>query len=165
MFILFFIFIYAVSFQVITELATSPTIIGAIEERFDTKNVPGETHNCNKTTFVTDSLNGSQTCALELPEENALCMVELHESNKKDHVSQAENVNISMDDSSITSDIAHKFYDKSCTECHIRRRDPTPCELTMCLHALSYKVRRNEALCFIEWFLLVLLFLLLKSYT
>lgn len=33
-----------------------------------------------------------------------------------------------------------QYYDKDCTECHIIRRDPTPSELTMCLHALSYKV-------------------------
>lgn len=31
-------------------------------------------------------------------------------------------------------------YDKDCSECHMKRRDPTPSELTMCLHALSYKV-------------------------
>ena len=33
-----------------------------------------------------------------------------------------------------------QYYDKDCSECHIVRRDPTPDELTMCLHALSYKV-------------------------
>lgn len=27
-----------------------------------------------------------------------------------------------------------------CTECQIHRRDPTPAELTMCLHAALYKV-------------------------
>ena len=28
-----------------------------------------------------------------------------------------------------------------CTECQVTRRDPTPAELTMCLHAAVYKVR------------------------
>nr|XP_058964070.1 pseudouridylate synthase RPUSD2-like isoform X2 [Pocillopora verrucosa] len=31
------------------------------------------------------------------------------------------------------------YYDKDCSECQIQRRDPTSDELTMCLHALSYK--------------------------
>ena len=30
--------------------------------------------------------------------------------------------------------------DPGCTECQINRRDPTPAELTMCLHAAVYKV-------------------------
>lgn len=33
-----------------------------------------------------------------------------------------------------------QYYDKDCSECQIQRRDPTSDELTMCLHALSYKV-------------------------
>ena len=33
-----------------------------------------------------------------------------------------------------------QYYDKDCSECHIVRKDPTPNELTMCLHALCYKV-------------------------
>lgn len=36
-------------------------------------------------------------------------------------------------------------YDKDCSECRIQRRDPTPDELTMCLHALSYKVTYSNA--------------------
>lgn len=32
-----------------------------------------------------------------------------------------------------------KYYDQDCSECHITRRDPTASELSMCLHALSYK--------------------------
>ena len=32
-------------------------------------------------------------------------------------------------------------YDAECSECRITRRDPSPAELTMYLHALSYKVR------------------------
>ncbi|XP_068725701.1 pseudouridylate synthase RPUSD2-like [Montipora capricornis] len=32
-----------------------------------------------------------------------------------------------------------QYYDKGCSECHVNRRDPTPSELTMYLHALSYK--------------------------
>ena len=49
-----------------------------------------------------------------------------------------------------------KYYDQDCSECHITRRDPTPSELTMCLHALSYKASTlvynlemyiNERLC------------------
>lgn len=31
------------------------------------------------------------------------------------------------------------YYDEDCSECQIQRRDPTSDELTMCLHALSYK--------------------------
>ena len=34
-----------------------------------------------------------------------------------------------------------EYYDQECSECQIKRRDPTPNELMMCLHALSYKVR------------------------
>ena len=36
-----------------------------------------------------------------------------------------------------------QYYDKGCSECHVNRRDPTPSELTMYLHALSYKVRNG----------------------
>ena len=36
---------------------------------------------------------------------------------------------------------SEEYYDQECSECQIKRRDPTPNELSMCLHALSYKVR------------------------
>ena len=32
-------------------------------------------------------------------------------------------------------------YGKNCTECKIKRSDPTPEQLNMCLHAAVYKVR------------------------
>ena len=34
----------------------------------------------------------------------------------------------------------NQYHDKDCSECHIIRSDPTRSELTMFLHALSYKV-------------------------
>lgn len=34
----------------------------------------------------------------------------------------------------------NQYHDKDCSECHIIRSDPTHSELTMFLHALSYKV-------------------------
>lgn len=40
--------------------------------------------------------------------------------------------------------IGMQYYDKDCSECQIVRRDPTPDELTMCLHALSYKVSASK---------------------
>ena len=37
-------------------------------------------------------------------------------------------------------DTTEQYYDEDCSECQVIRRDPTPTELIMCLHAVSYKV-------------------------
>ena len=43
-------------------------------------------------------------------------------------------------DSQSCTGTTEQYYDKDCSECQIIRRDPAPTELTMCLHAVSYKV-------------------------
>lgn len=155
--------------KVIAELARSPTIIGAVEARFEEKKSP----NINQNTILG---NGSEPRAeLESPHKSAsrtpgqdsksddtivsrptVPSVSRGQCNETKvyrnvGVSPTENTNISTDAScsTIASAAADdrgkylgelaKFYDKDCTECHIKRRDPTRRELTMCLHALSYK--------------------------
>ena len=44
------------------------------------------------------------------------------------------------EDSQSCEDTIEQYCDKDCSECQIIRRDPTPTELIMCLHAVSYKV-------------------------
>ena len=98
--------------------------------------------------------NISRTTELSNPTAQTVTHCECTETKvcRKVGVSPAENTTVSVDascsapSSAIANDSAEclgalaGFYDKNCTECHIKRRDPTRRELTMCLHALSYKV-------------------------
>lgn len=72
-------------------------------------------------TDITDNRNDSQD-----HQENVVqSSVENHSEDKKSVESKEQSLYVKDDD---------------CSECRIQRRDPTPAELTMCLHAISYKV-------------------------
>lgn len=66
-----------------------------------------------------------------------------HQTNSTKHkpAGDGSDSNCCKNLNQITND---QYYDKDCSECQIVRRDPTPKELTMCLHALSYKVRSTQ---------------------
>ena len=132
--------------QVISELATSSAImtienINSIEAERKTR------QNVQPTTCGLTDKTGLSQCA------------EANSGNKEDSKDCQSCCVHSMDcsgtgdSSSIDSQccknrnhraIDMQYYDKDCSECQIVRRDPTPDELTMCLHALSYKVSTSK---------------------
>jgi len=119
---------------VISELAKSPTIM----------NTNFNDVKCEKEHYSQTSTSGliSKAGSSEFEETNI--------SNKEEsveHRSYGAHVMNSTDDgdclnkdSQCCTDTTGQYYDKDCSECQIIRRDPTPTELTMCLHAVSYKV-------------------------
>ena len=77
------------------------------------------------------------------------CYDSRHQTNSTKHKSAVDgsDSNCCTNMNQITND---QYYDKDCSECQIVRRDPTAKELTMCLHALSYKVSCTQ-LKYIQW--------------
>ena len=75
-------------------------------------------------------------CAFPASTENGAVVP--HAMNYKAEDTAGPSVDKAANRSSVQP-CSEKSYDQDCTECHITRRDPTPSELNMCLHALSYK--------------------------
>lgn len=123
--------------QVISELAKPATIMNINNTNFnDVK--------CEK-----EHYSQTSTCGL-ISKAGSSEFEETNISNKEEsveHRSYGAHVMNSSDDgdclnkdSQCCTDTTGQYYDKDCSECQIIRRDPTPTELTMCLHAVSYKV-------------------------
>lgn len=109
--------------QVISELAKSSTIMNI--ETTDLKEAD-------------DNTQAISCCDSRDPQTN---------STKHKSAVDCSDSNCCTNTDHITND---QYYDKDCSECQIVRRDPTPEELTMCLHALSYKVSSTQ-LMYIQW--------------
>ena len=132
--------------QVICELAKSPTVIG--KEIMDEN--PAMHGQCtrselNETAGLSQSNTGKGSC----------CNEEGNESGPRKHGEtgcggggdrrHGSKTCDGMRNGSSSGEVTNsQCYDQDCSECHIRRRDPTPAELTMYLHALSYKVSESN---------------------
>ncbi|KAJ7381447.1 RNA pseudouridylate synthase domain containing protein 2 [Desmophyllum pertusum] len=112
--------------KVITELAKSSTTMNRENTHFTEAHVT--THQYAQTTACSTSDQTESHCS---------------RSSKAESLDPECNNCSENGDSQSCTDTNHstfgQYYDKDCSECHIVRRDPTPDELTMCLHALSYK--------------------------
>lgn len=125
--------------QVISELAKSSTIMNI--ENTDLKEADRTARQNTQTTTcgITDK---TSSCA----KTNSNTNDESVEPQSCDvqSIDCSETGDSSSIDSQCCTDINHsaneQYYNKDCSECQIVRRDPTANELTMCLHALSYKV-------------------------
>ena len=152
---------YLVLLQVISALAKSPTVIDTADTVSpETDRISGTDLATNFEPNITDSSNANDPKQSDLStsaprthqETNSLENITCDSSGgnlceagyDSGHISL---VNICDEDKvvnrdyTVGSEVTKPYYDKDCSECQITRRDPTPAELTMCLHALSYKVR------------------------
>lgn len=125
----------------ISELAKSSTIINIDNTRFNDAERKKEQYSQTSTCGLIEKTGSSQ-------------FEEANSSNKDEYVDpQSCGVHVmncrgngdclnkeSQSCTDTTRSTTDQYYDKDCSECRIIRRDPTPTELTMCLHALSYKV-------------------------
>ena len=105
--------------------------------------------NCTDTEREKKQFARTSTCGL-IDQAGSSEFEQTNSSNKEESVEQqSHGVNV-MDcrdngdclnkESQPCKDTTEQYYDKDCSECQIIRRDPTSTELTMCLHAVSYKV-------------------------
>jgi len=123
--------------QVISELAKSSTITAINSTNCIDAEREKEQYSQTSTSDLIDQAESS-----EFEETNS--------SNKDESVDQ-QSSGVHLMNSRDSGDCLYKasqscthtteqYYDKDCSECQIIRRDPTPTELIMCLHAVSYKV-------------------------
>lgn len=123
--------------QVISELVKSSTITTI------------NSTNCNDVECEKKHYSRTSTCGL-IDQAGLSEFEKTNSSNKDESVDQQSYGVYVMDchdngdglneDSQSCKDTTEQYYDKDCSECQIIRRDPTPTELIMCLHAVSYKV-------------------------
>ena len=121
----------------ISELTKSPTIMNI------------NSTNVNDAERKKEQYSQTSTCGLI--EKAGLSEIEEPNSSNKDESVEYESCGVHFmncrdnrdclnKDSQSCTDTTEQYHDKDCSECQIIRRDPTPTELTMCLHAVSYKV-------------------------
>lgn len=121
-------------YKVISELAKSPTIMNINNANFNDAKSEKETQT---STYGLIKKAGSS----EFEETNISNKDESveHKSFGAHVMNSSDNGDCLNKDSQCCTDTTGQYYDKDCSECKIIRRDPTPTELTMCLHAVSYK--------------------------